>query len=344
MMLVGIEQEFVFADQDGHYLDADNSDYSLFSTIVDSFPAYPEDETYLECKSLETYPKRCYVEGFERHDNHGRTIETQPKGLEIRTLPHTTVEAVVAEFRQSWHLVMNQASQLGLTPLLTSRHPFKTQLGVHKRLDPVEHRIRTEAQLRVAIGAMFTHGMHVSVSLDHLGLAERQDLVEKVNHYAPVLIPWSFSSPFYAGKLFEGLCARNYMRAHSRSLADLRVRRGAPVLEFRGFDNCGDARLLEAVLRLFCGVVLDDSLTGRARAQDVERLQRSCLLGFADETLRTEALATLDAARRVIDDPEGSFGLLETWLANGDSYALRMKEQFIASGSIMASIAGQYDY
>lgn len=344
MLRVGIEQEFVFADRSRHYLDADNSDYGLFSRIVDAFPAYPEDAAYLECKSLETYPKRCYVEGFERHDRDGRTLDTQPKGLEIRTLPHTTVEDMVAEFRQSWRLLMDEASRHGLSPLLTSRHPFKTELEVHRRLDPVERRVRSEKQLQLAVRAMFTHGLHVSVSFDHLGSREMQQLVEKLNYYAPVLIPWSFSSPFYGGDLFAGLCARNYMRADSRSLADLRLRCGVTVLEFRGFDTCGDASLLEAVVRLFCGVLLDDVLPGHSPFQDVERLKRSCLVGFADDALRAEGVEMLAAARAVMGEARGSFGLLESLLVGNDSYAARMKERFRATGSIMESISGQYDY
>ena len=239
---------------------------------------------------------------------------------------------------------MKAAGRSGLTPLLTSRHPFKTELEVHRQLDPIELQVRGEEQLQLAIRAMFTHGMHVSVSLADFSPDQRQELVEKINYYGPVMIPWSFSSPFHAGALFEGLCARNFMRADSRSLADLRLRCGEPVLEFRGFDSCGDARLLEALLRLFWGVVLDESLPGRSPMQDSERLRRSCLVGFADQELRADGLKLLSAARAVVDDPTDSLGLLGALLASGDSYAARMKERFIASGSIMASITGQYDY
>lgn len=102
MLLTGIEQEFVFADDRGRYLDADVADYELFHSIVDAMPLYEDDAKFLDCKSLELRPKRCYVEGFERHDASGKRIETLPKGIEIRTLPHDSIGGVVAEFRDSY--------------------------------------------------------------------------------------------------------------------------------------------------------------------------------------------------------------------------------------------------
>jgi len=344
LIRLGIEQEIVFADRDGNYLDADNAGYAMFAAIAEAFPAYPGDELVFACKSLETHPRRCYVEGFERHDASGRTVETQPKALEIRTLPHPEAEATVTEFRESWATVMDSAAGAGLRPVLTSRHPFKTALAVHARVDPVERAVRSEAALALAIRAMFTHGMHVTVSLEGWSLERMARLAEKINYYTPALIPWSFSSPFYRGRLFEGLCSRNYYRAESRRLTDVHLRRGGPVLEFRGFDACGDARLLQAVLTMYRGFLLDDTLQGQAAAQDPERLKRSCLDGFADPALRAEGLAVLAAARAANGKDHESFALLESLLQDNDSYAARMKARYMASGSIMASITGLYDY
>jgi hypothetical protein len=170
------------------------------------------------------------------------------------------------------------------------------------------------------------------------------ELAEKVNFYTPALIPWSFSSPFYDGKAFDGLCSRNYFRAESRRMADVQTRRGVPVLEFRGFDACGDARLLEAVLTLFCGFLLDDSLPGRAPRQDPDRLKRSSMVAFADPSLREEGRAVLRAARAALNDGGETLALLETMLGANDSYAARMKSRYAESNSVMDSISGHYAY
>jgi hypothetical protein len=254
------------------------------------------------------------------------------------------VEGVVEEFRSSYTEAMRIAARAGLSPVLTSRHPFKTSLAFEERLGAEERAVRSDAELALARRAMLTHGLHVNVSLAGLPAARMSELADKVNFYTPALIPWSFSSPFYDGKAFDGLCSRNYFRAESRRMADVQTRRGVPVLEFRGFDACGDARLLEAVLTLFCGFLLEDSLPGRAPRQDPERLKLSSMAAFADPSLREEGRAVLCAARAALNDGRESLALLESMLGANDSYAARIKSRYAESGSVMDSISGQYAY
>lgn len=344
MLRVGIEHEFVFADSAGRYVDAETTDYSVFRDIVDEFPAFEGDDDCFDCKSLEQLPKRCYVEGFERHDPAGRRIETLPKGLEIRTLPHSSADGAVEEFRSSYAEAMRLAARSGLSPLLTSSHPFKDSLALDGRLGPEESKVRTPAQLALATRAMLTHGMHINVSLGECPAARMAALVEKTNYYTPALIPWSFSSPFHQGSAFEGLSCRNHRRADGRRLVDLITRRKTSVLEFRGFDACGDVRLLAAIVKLFCGFLLDESLPGKSPQQDPERLRRSSLTGFADASLRQEGQLVLRAARAALGGGDESFELLETMLRENDSYAARMKNRYAETGSIMDCISGQYGY
>jgi hypothetical protein len=251
---------------------------------------------------------------------------------------------VIGEFEASCAEVMRLARRRGLSPVLVSRHPFKTSLAFEERLGAEERAVRSDGELALARRAMLTHGLHVNVSLAGLSAERMLGLADKVNFYTPALIPWSFSSPFYEGKAFDGLCSRNYFRAESRRMADVEMRRGVPVLEFRGFDACGDARLLEAVLTLFCGFLLDESLPGRAPRQDPERLKLSSIVAFADPSLREEGRAVLRAARATLNNGGASLALLETMLGTNDSYAARMKSRYAESGSVMDSISGQYAY
>lgn len=344
MFRVGIEHEFVFVDDHGRYLDADASNYALFGAIVDKFPAFAHDHEYFQCKSLERYPKRCYVEGFERHDPAGIAVETIPKGLEIRTLPHASVGQLIEEFRQTFAEMVRITGQSGLSPVLSSNHPFKKSIALDHRLDAIESKVRTVAELALAKAAMTTHGFHVNVSMGDATEEQMRNLVEKVNYYTPALIPWSFSSPFYEGKLFEGACARNYHRAETREMVGLVKRQGMHVLEFRGFDACGDACLLEALVLLYCGFLIDESLGGRSPSQHAERLKRSSLRGFGDASLREEGRQILRAARVALGSASGPLELLDSMLTENDSYAMRMKRQFAKTGSIIECISGQYDY
>jgi hypothetical protein len=331
-------------DKAGRYLDADNSRYSTFREIVDNFPTFDGDDAVFDCKSLEHYPKRCYVEGFERHDSGGQRVETLPKGLEIRTRPHASAEGAVEEFRSSYAAAMPLAARAGLSPVLTSRHPFKASLALEEQLGPEERAVRTPAQLALAKRAMLSHGLHVNVSLGDCTAEKMRALVEKVNYYTPSLIPWSFSSPFCEGRAFEGLCCRNYLRAETRRMADALDRRGIRVLEFRGFDACGDAGLLAAIVKLFCAFLLDESLPGKAPQQDPERVKHSSIRGFGDPSLRQEGQSVLRAARAALDGGGESFDLLEAMLLENDSYAARMKSRYAETGCIMDCISGQYSY
>jgi hypothetical protein len=343
-LMIGIEQEFVFTDKNGQYLDADNFSYAAFSEIVDQFPAHKGDDAYLDCKSLEKYPKRCYVEGFERHDAEGNTVETIPKGLEIRTLPHRSVDALVTEFRNTYIEVMRLARQAGLSPVLTSRHPFKDSLEMDSQIGVSEQRVRTESRLALAKRAMLSHGLHVNLSVSNYSPAKMQSIVEKINYYMPALVPWSYSSPFHKGKAFEGLCARNYFRAGTRNMADLDERHGIQVLEFRAFDACGDKRLLKALMLMYVGFILDETLPGRSATQDSEQLMRSSLTGFANPEFQREGRAILQASKAVLGDAGDSLELLETMLEQNDSWSTRMKSCYAKTGSIIDSISDRYSF
>jgi hypothetical protein len=174
--------------------------------------------------------------------------------------------------------------------------------------------------------------------------AQMEDLLCKVNHYLPSLIPYSFSSPFYEGRLFDGLCSRNYYRADTRQMASLEARKSGLVLEFRGFDACADYRLLTAVLTLFRGFVLDETLPGRDSSQDPEMVRRASCLGFDDALIEEQGLAVLNAARNALRKESEPLDLLQTMLRERDCYAARMKRRFSENADLMACISDQYDF
>ncbi|WP_294957187.1 glutamate-cysteine ligase family protein [Sulfurovum sp.] len=344
MIQIGIEHEFVFKNQNEDYLDFENTEFDTFQQIVNAFPFHKGDERYFECKSLEKRPKRCYVEGFERYDLSGQLIETLPKGIEIRTLPHATVDTVVKEFTESYTRLTNIATSFGLYPLLTGVNPYKTSVLLHRPLNQKELTLRTKEWLTIALDSMLVHGLQVNISMDHLSKEELEDLVHKLNYYVPYMIPFSFSSPFYNGDVFEGLSYRIFFRAGTRGLARLQKRKGVDVIEFGGFDACGSARLLRSLLLLFKGVLVDTTLTKRALAQNVEQVKRSSLKGFEDEEIKEEGRLVLNAAKVALGEEGKALELLETMFLTNDSYAARMKYSYKKTSSIMESISNRYSY
>jgi len=343
-MQIGIEHEFVFKDANDNYLDFGNSKYALFAQIVDAFPYKEGDNSIFECKSLEQQPKRCYVEGFERYDINGKVIVTIPKGLEIRTLPHTTVDAVINDFLHSYIAMFNIASSYGLSPLLTSWHPHKNSVSLKAPLNHTEINLRTKDELPAALYSMLSNGIHVNISIDTYSKEQMSDLVQKVNYYAPFIIPFSFSSPFYHGGIFSGLSYRNYSRAKSHKIIQIQDRKGVDVLEFGGYDTCGDVKLLKSLLLLYKGLLLDKTLTKRASSHDVELLQLSALKGFKDEHIKKEGLIVLQAAKSALKEERKALEYLDDMLQTNDSYAVRMKQMYQGNSNIIQCISGQYSY
>lgn len=344
MLKIGIEHEFVFQDTNGVYLDFENAAYETFQKIVDAFPHFEQDTAFFDCKSLEKQPKRCYVEGFERYSENGELLETVPKGLEIRTLPHFSIDDVVKEFADSYLKVMEIASTFGLSPLLTSYHPFKTTVDFASPLNKKELSLRSEEWLEVAFNSMLLHGIQINVSLPQGSKEELIDLLNKVNYYMPFIIPFAFSSPFSKSGTFEGLSYRTYFRSGTRHLARIQKRKGVDVIEFAGLDACGDIQLLRALLLLYEGLLLDRSLNKRAELHNREVVKLSALKGFSDAKIKEGGVQVLEAVKEHFAQEPELWHMLYKMLEKNDSYAARMKLAYAQNGSIMECISNQYAY
>ena len=67
--------------------------------MVDALPRDPADYPELRVGDQGIKSKRWYVEGYERFDDQGALLRCDPKGIEIRTRIHPTVDAAVAAVR-----------------------------------------------------------------------------------------------------------------------------------------------------------------------------------------------------------------------------------------------------
>ena len=347
LMKIGIEYEFTLKDKANNYLDFDNTEYGLFKQVVDDFPYYENDAKVFECKSLEKVPKRCYVEGFERYDTSGKLLGTIPKGLEIRTLPHATIDEALEELDNSYSHIKNSAELLGLSPLEVSYHPFKNFIALQTPLNSFEIDLRKKSNALsadIALNAMLWHSIQINVSIDNSTTKQMTNLVQKINYYAPFIIPFSFSSPFCNGEPFKGLSYRSYVRSSMRQIVKLQKRNEIDVIEFMGFDTFYNLSLFKALLLLFKGLLIDTTLTKRALSRDIEYLQRSALKGFEDEAIKQEGIAVFSAAKAALKEEGAALQHLETMLQTNDSYAARMKRTYQETGDIMETISNKYNY
>jgi gamma-glutamyl:cysteine ligase YbdK (ATP-grasp superfamily) len=343
-MKIGIEHEFVFKNPNGDYLDFANTEYTLFQKIVDDFPCEKSDSQYFECKSLETQPKRCYIEGFERYDEEGKVVATIPKGLEIRTTPHSSCDELIAEFVSSYHYMENAAKKFGLSPLLVCWHPFKDTVVFNQPFNQTEQKIRTKEEAERASHSMLSSGMHFNVSVPSLtSMEQMQQLLYKINYYTPFIIPYSFSSPF-SKSMIPCLSNRNYNLYLDRwPIAYIATRKNNIIIEFRGFDACGDAKLLKALILLFKALIAETALQGKALYPDKKLLTSSVCYGFDDPVIKKEGKALLNTLQEKIADEEAII-LLRTILDNNNSYAKRMREIYTKTGDIIQTVSNQYRY
>ncbi|MBE9064771.1 glutamate--cysteine ligase [cf. Phormidesmis sp. LEGE 11477] len=320
----GIEHEVAFIRPDGKFADFANTTFAEFETIVARLPHYDQDYPQLRVGDAGIKLKRWYVEGFERFDQKGEVIDCPPKGIEIRTTVHDSIDDTLSELRESFERLRIAAKKSAFLPALTSFHPYRAEFIPTPPLNHYEQQRRQESpEMRTAHIPMLTQGPDLNLSAAGLTPTQLVDIGRKLTYYSPFIIPFSYSSPFYQGSLWPGLSARTFYRTGARPAAMVFVAQTTDLIdsmpsltqlaripaevgriEFKAFDSCGDFELYGSLLTLLKGLVLDQSLPGRATTPDAKWHQHSARFGFADKTVYDQAQAILAAVNQVELDAE----------------------------------------
>jgi gamma-glutamyl:cysteine ligase YbdK (ATP-grasp superfamily) len=356
MFYFGIEHEVAFLNREGKFADFSCTPFSAFAQIVEQLPLYPDDYSQLRIGDAGIKKKRWYIEGFERFADSEQVIDCAPKGIEIRTTIHNSISGAIAELSESFSRLRQVAAQAEFVPVLTSFNPYYDAFEPQPPLNDYEIRRRqTSPEKQTASIPMLTYGPDLSLSRAGFTPEELIDIGRKLTFYSPYMIPFSFSSPFYRGKLWEGLSIRTYVRTGARpsvlvflehqedlisstpSLTKI-ARLPAEVgrIEFKAFDSCDDFWLYGSLLALLKGMVLDRSLLGRATVPDPDLHQLSAQQGFNHETIRLNATQVLQAAELALgDDPDVELlQRLKAALAQEIAPAHRLIDGFKRLGSI----------
>ncbi|NJL46808.1 MAG: hypothetical protein HC929_04000 [Leptolyngbyaceae cyanobacterium SM2_5_2] len=158
-------------------------------------------------------------------------------------------------------------------------------------------------------------------------MPELIDISQKLTYYSPFIVPFSFSAPVADGQLWTGLSRRTYVRTGKRPAVLIFVDPATPAdrlprptqpslvklartateigrIEFKAFDTCGDFALYGALFVLLKGLILDQTLPGRAWVPDRSLHQRAALKGFADATIAAGAEQVLNAITPWLDAME----------------------------------------
>jgi gamma-glutamyl:cysteine ligase YbdK (ATP-grasp superfamily) len=160
-------------------------------------------------------------------------------------------------------------------------------------------------------------------------------MAKKLTYYSPFMVPFSFSSPFYDGTLWDGLSVRTYIRTGRRMAAlafvndDSLVSTVSPPIarkarsseehgriEFKAFDTPPNFEYYAALCALLKGMALDTSLKERSSIPAIDAHQLSAKKGFHDVDIYKGARRVLEAAHIALrgDDDENLLKKLDDTL------------------------------
>lgn len=364
MFRFGLEHEVALLDDEGRWIDFLATPFARVQRIIDELPLYAGDEASLRMGDAGIRVKRWYIEGFERFNEEGELTDCRPKGIEIRTTIHTSIQGAVDELSASFRLLQAAARRHGLEPVLISHHPYLTDFEPDPPLCAYEQTLLHQSPEDLSAPlAMVTYGPDLNFSLTDLPPERLIDLGRKLTYYSPYLVPWSFSSPFYAGRLWEGLSARTFYRTGRRPAVQVFLARQEDLLtsdpsltklarcaaeigriEFKACDSCADFALYAALLALLKGLALDETLEGRATVPDGALHQRAARYGFAQDDLLAGAQTVLTAAAVALgDDADARFlEPLVHLLRQRLTPAHQLIQTYQATGSIESTLRATY--
>lgn len=322
----GIEHEVAFLNKEGKFADFSQTRFDHFDQIIQELPLYPQDYPQLRIGDAGIKKKRWYIEGFERFEDSETVVDCVPKGIEIRTRIHSSIKDTISELTESFHLLTDIAHSFGFTPVLLSFNPYHAVFEPAPPLNAYEiKRRQASPEKQTAHIPMLTYGPDLNLSVKDQTTEGVIDIGKKLTYCSPFVVPFSYSSPFYEGNLWDGLSMRTFVRTGARPAVMVfidepeKLLKSSPSLtkkarlpaevgriEFKAFDSCGDFSLYSGLFALLKGIVLDLSLSGRAVVPDAGLHQLSAQDGFDNDQVFLGAKEIVHAAKIALgSDPDG---------------------------------------
>ncbi|MEH2460512.1 glutamate--cysteine ligase [Nostoc sp.] len=364
MFLFGIEHEVAFLNKEGKFADFSHTKFADFNQIIEKLPTYPSDYPQLRVGDAGIKMKRWYIEGFERFADSDEVIDCHAKGIEIRTTIHSNIQGAITELSESFHLLREVAANFDLSPVLVSFNPYNPVFEPQPPLNDYEiKQLQAYPDEQTANIHMVTYGPDLNISMAELSTEDVIDIGRKLTYYSPYIVPFSYSSPFYMGALWDGLSVRTFIRTGKRPAALVFIQEQEQLInsipsltkiaripaevgriEFKACDSCDDFFIYAALLALLKGLVLDETLLGRATVPDAALHQLSAKEGFDNEDIFGNATKVLQAAEVALeDDPDVQYLTpLKVLLAKRKTRSHELIEMFHRLSSIEEVIRQTY--
>ncbi len=364
MFHFGIEHEVAFIDNAGKFADFSRVKFADFNQIVEKLPLYKDDYPNLRIGDAGIKQKRWYIEGFERFADSEEVVECVPKGIEIRTTINPDIHSAITELSESFRLLKEAAAEYGFSPALISFNPHYDAFLPNPPLNEYEtKRRKASPEKQTANIPMLTYGPDLNISMVGLTTEQIIDIGRKLTFYSPYIIPFSYSSPFYQSRLWEGFSVRTFVRTGKRPAAMVFLEKQEELIksipsltkiarlpaevgriEFKAFDSCSDFSIYAALLALLKGLILDESLSGRATIPDTEKHQLSAQKGFDNEEIFMNAKQILQTVETVLkDDPDVNLlAPLKTLIEKQETPAHQLIKLYKNTNSIETTIKQAY--
>jgi hypothetical protein len=328
MFYFGIEHEVAFLNQEGKFADFSCTKFADFQQIVDKLPLYTNDYPQLRVGDAGIKKKRWYIEGFERFADSEEVIDCAAKGIEIRTTIHPTIQGAITELTESFNLLRDVAASFGFSPVLVSFNPYTCVFEPEPPLNDFEIRqLQAYPDEQTAYIYMVSYGPDLNISIENLPIEDVIDIGKKLTYYSHYIVPFSYSSPFFNGNLWEGLSIRTFIRTGKRPATLVFVEKQEQLIksvpsltkvaripaevgriEFKACDSCDDFVIYAGLLALLKGLALDKTLPGRAITPDADLHQLSAKHGFDNQEIFIQATKVLQAAEDALkNDPDVEF-------------------------------------
>lgn len=322
-MRCGIEFEYLMVDlagpTPGRVRDFSNLAYPWISRVLADKPGC--DDPLLATGDLGIKRGYWYLEGDERFTADGGFATLEVKGVEIRTPPALSVTDALRALLDIEARLSARLAEHGLSLAIAG---FNPERSVYTFTPPLN---LWEQQLRQAHRAYdgsevstLSYGPDINLSMPGWSAEQALHASRKLNFYTPWLLPFSFSSPFYAGQRWPGWSKRTFERASlrpsvklfldpdalarlsplSRLVHPARLPVEAGRIEFKAFDAQPSLALLAACCHLLEGVCRSDALPGQSETIDIALCQRAAQSGFADAQIRDAASEVLAQARAAL--------------------------------------------
>jgi hypothetical protein len=307
-MICGIEFEYMIIDmagqEAGRIRDFGNLGFADFQALMTEKPGCGHPD--LATGDLGIKSGYWYLEGDERFHEDGRFHEMAVKGIEIRTPPAPSVTEAIDLLLDIEDQLARKLAKHHLSLAIAGFNPLRSEYVFTPPLNAWEKRLR--ALHRSYDGShisTLSYGPDINLSMPGWSIEESLDAAQKLNWYAPFIVPFSFSSPFFAGHPWHGYSKRTHARAplrpavklyvapdeqdkrlkESRLVYPARIPQEVGRIEFKAFDAHLSVNILKGCCHLLEGVCLATDLMGRSETSNVDLYQRAAIHGFGDKAI-----------------------------------------------------------